>query len=419
MKLHPEDPRLSDFALGELSPQDATAVAQATASDPALQQELQEMAAIHQFLTKRLTLPAGQLLPHQRENIRRRAREVDGSPKIFKFAAARELFKAWRVPAAVAAGLAITAWLLTRPPAVNSQQIASDPPAAAPAILATSQVVPLPLVAPESEPQPEPLPESPALIQHGLIVAAEFPILDLPVIPGKNNLASISKLIRDQKQLPPQDSVRLEEILNSFPLRLNGVSAIARSAASSWHPDTRDLGMNQTVATLSAEMIACPWQPSAMLLLISIHGSPENDCTVKIAFHANLENVSRYRVLGFNDTSIPVAEKLPATLSATTSCTLALQIEVSKPGGQLGSLQWSSDNKPAPSISLSHKKDAEPSDDARFAALICTYGQWLAGQHVGIIDPEMIAALAREIAAANLPADRADFLSLIDKSLHL
>jgi hypothetical protein len=63
--------------------------------------------------------------------------------------------------------------------------------------------------------------------------------------------------------------------------------------------------------------------------------------------------------------------------------------------------------------------EAEPSNDARFAVLACTYAQWLAGEQVGFIDADIVAALAREVASGKLEADRVEFLSIIDKSLHL
>ena len=56
-------------------------------------------------------------------------------------------------------------------------------------------------------------------------------------------------------------------------------------------------------------------------------------------------------------------------------------------------------------------------EDARFAALVCSYAQWLAGDQPGFIDAELVAALARETASATLPEDRAKFLMLVDRSL--
>ena len=61
----------------------------------------------------------------------------------------------------------------------------------------------------------------------------------------------------------------------------------------------------------------------------------------------------------------------------------------------------------------------DPSDDARFATVVCTFSQWLAGEQTGSIDPVILAALARETASATLPADRADFLKLIEQALQL
>ena len=425
MKLHPEDPRLTAYVLGELGPEEAAAVERAAAADPALQAEIRETQAIQQLLAGRLALPAEKLLPRQRENIRRAARDADRAAKVVPFASLRDALQPWLIPAAAAAVLALATFILIRMPADKPNPEAKSPPAPGPAPTA---VAGLPAPAPAGSTTraaapplviPAPEPDLPALVRRGSVAAADFPTLDLPVHPGKSNLELISKSIRNDGQLPPRDAVRLEGILNGFSYRLNGVAAIARSAANGWHPDNRGSGMSSHLATLSTEMIACPWKPSATLLLISLRGNVQNDCEVKIAFHANPENVFRYRLLGFAPAEGKTAARFPTKLAANSTATLAIEIEPSNPASNLGSLEWSTDDKTAPPISLIHRSDAEPSDDARFAALVCTYGQWLAGEQAGIIDADIVAALAREIAAATLPADRADFLNLIDKSLHL
>jgi hypothetical protein len=252
----------------------------------------------------------------------------------------------------------------------------------------------------------------------GSLVAADSATLDLPVLTGKAGLDLISKSIRGENRMPPRESVRLEEILNGFPLRLNGVTAISRSGSNNWHPDNRDSGVSAHIATLSTELIACPWKPSATLLIVSLRGNAQQDCEAKVSFRANPETISRYRLLGFTTPAGQGGGKMPSKLAANSTATFVIEIETIRPGGDLGSLAWSTDDKPAPSISLIHKADAEPSDDARFAALVCTYAQWLAGEQTGTIDVDIVAALAREIASTTLPADRADFLNLIDRSLH-
>ena len=398
----PDDPTLTAYALGELSAADAAAVERAAAENPALQATIGETREIQQFLTARLTSPADKLLPQQRENIRRSARATDTSGKIISFP------RAWLIPAA-AAVLALAAFIVIRRPRGEPTPVAVTLPA--PVSIA-------PIEAPAISPPP-PAPVLPPAVQSSSMAAADFPTLQLPILTGKPDLASISKSIRSDQQLPPRSAVRLEEILNAFPLRLNGVAAISRSAANNWHPDNRDSGMSAHVATLSTEMIACPWKPSATLLFISLRGNPRSACDVRMIYHANPNGVARYRMLGFTPADGPLAASMPTRLAADASTTLALEIESSKPGGDLGSLEWSTDDQAAPSISLIHKNDADPSDAARFAALVCSYAQWLAGEQSEIITPAMVSALARETASPTLPADRAEFLELIESSLRL
>jgi len=76
------------------------------------------------------------------------------------------------------------------------------------------------------------------------------------------------------------------------------------------------------------------------------------------------------------------------------------------------------DNQPAPPVPLSRRSDDEPSDDARLAALVCAYSQWLCNERPELIDIELVAALARELSGGNLPANRAELLKRIDRSLH-
>ncbi len=400
MQLHPDDPRLTAYVLGELAPKEAAAVELAVAADPALQAKVAEMRDIHQFLTDRLARPADKLLPRQRENIRRSAHLAGSGKEVVSFAS----LQAWLIPAAAAAVLILATFLLLRMPADKPLPTTNSKPA--PPEIAQA---PVPVAAPAPAPPAWFLPDN----------AAAMPTLDLPVTSAKENLAAISKSIHEDRQLPPPQDIRLEEILNNFSLRLHGVTAIARGPANSWHPDERANGVSSHIATISTEMIPCPWKPSATLLLISIHGNDQKDGDVKITFRPDPANVFRYRLLGFHPVEGRTPGILPAKLPANSVTNLALVIEPSTPTGNLGSLEWSADDKSAPAISLARKNDAEPSDDARFAALVCTYAEWLATGHEGVIDAEIVAALAREIASSTLAADRADFLTLIDRSLHL
>ncbi|RYD22675.1 MAG: hypothetical protein EOP88_07135 [Verrucomicrobiaceae bacterium] len=424
MKLHPEDPRLTAYVLGELGPEDAAAIKTAVAADPALQAEIAELEAIHGTLTSRLTLVPEQLLPSQRDNIRRTARENTRRTGGFAFSTLREKLQPLLIPTAAATVLMGATFILVRMP---------QPPEKKP-VTAT----PKPVEAPKPSNQPAPGPadaaaqqaaasaagnasDLPPLVRRGAIKAVEIPTLDLPVQAGKASLEWVSKAVLENRQLPRHDAVRPEEMLNSFQFRFNGTTAIARTRdLPERHPDQGGNAVAPPVATLSTELIPCPWKPSSTLLLISLRGNPEKSSEVRLSYQSNPGNVSRYRLIGF----APVAGKkeaahLPATLAADATTVLAIEIEPSKPGSELGSLVWSADGKPAPAITLQHKGDTEPSNDARFAALVCTYAQWLGGEQAGAIDADIVSGLAREIASSDLPPDRSAFLNLIDRSLHL
>jgi hypothetical protein len=405
MHLHPEDPRITAYVLGELAPEDAAAVECAATTHPAIQEKIQEAREIQRFLKERLTTPTAQLLPRQRENIRRAARMGGSAGRPFAW----KSLQPWIIPAAAAAVLAVATFIMIRMPADEPKQAA----AAAPSTQPPAQPVEAPA------PKPATPPALPAIAAGFTLPAAAASLLEIPILPGKPNLTAITKSIVEDHKLPPHDTVRLDEILNSFPLRLQGTAAIARGGSTPWHPDNRDSGMSAHVATVSTETIACPWKPSATLLLISVRSGGQKDCDVKISFRPDPDNVARFRLLGFPPKNGTPVGNPPTRLPAGAYTTLAIEIESTHPGDGLGTLEWSADDKPAPSISLQHKSDAEPSDDARFATLVSTWSQWLAGEQTAGIDREVLSALARENTSAALPAERAEFIKLIEKSLQL
>jgi hypothetical protein len=404
MKLYPEDPRLSAYVLGELGAEDAAAVENAAMADPSLQQVIDETAAMQGLLAKRLSISAASLLPAQRENIQRSARVGDAAEQGGGIAAVCNVLKPWLIPAAAVVVLTVTTVILLQMPDHEASPLG--------AILQ----VPEPVAAV----QPQPVKPVPPWSPHRASVkVADFPTLQLPIQAGRGNLEMIRKSILGDEKLPAIRDVRLEEILNSFELRPAGVTAIARRPAGNWHPDSRDGGVTSHVATLSIEMIACPWKPSATLLLVSLRGNAQSDCEAKLAFRPNPVTVLRYRLLGSNSESGGPISEIASRLPAKTATTLVIEIEPFNADRDFGSLEWSTNDAKAPSISLVRNDEAEPSDDARFAVLVCTYAQWLAGEQVGMIDADIVAALAREVASGKLEADRVEFLSLIDKSLHL
>jgi len=249
-----------------------------------------------------------------------------------------------------------------------------------------------------------PLPAASALpilsLRHS-VGAGTAATLALPLHAGRASLGWVTHAIRSERQLPPPNAVRLEEILNRFTLRPAGAAAICQGVS------------------ITTESLPCPWKPSATLLLIAIHGAADAAHDVTATFHADPTTVALYRLLGFAPVSGLSPSALPSNLSAKSLTTLAVEIEPSSTATDFGSLEWTLDGQPAATIPITHHLDAEPSNDARFASLVCAFAQWLAHDQPAFIDTELLAALAREIASATLAPDRTDLLILIDQALSL
>lgn len=405
-----EDPRLTAHVLGELNVDEATAFAAELAANPALGEEIAAIEALTRTLSSQLELPPVKLHAGQRSAVLQQAREADRRRKFLRISSAGEGLQNWFIPAAAAAVLLVTTTIFIRMSSKEAAQTAARKSHELPPIVKIDTGRPK-SVNPKARP-------GRAVVERGTSNPAEFPTLSLPISAGQPGLQAISKFILNGKK-PPRDEVRIEDMLNTFSFRLNGVTAIAR-APGGRHPDSRDEGMSNHLATLSSELIACPWKPSATLLFVTLRGNALNASDIKLTFHANPDNVARYRLLGY----VPApsggnSPHLPSALAANTVVTLAIEIDPSKSEGDLGFLEWSANGEAAPSLPLVYRRAAEPSDDSRFAALVCTYGQWLTGERAGLIDPEILAGLSRELASATLPPDRADFLKLIDQSLRL
>jgi negative regulator of sigma E activity len=446
MKLHPEDPRLTAYLLGELPADEASAVERAVAADPAMGLALRELENTQRLLTNTLSPGSARLLPLQREHILRAARHADESGKITTLASRRRPLQSLLIPLAAAAMIALAIVVLVQLPAGNNHSAATPRPADADLSgKLPLEVALLPAPGPAdasgsgaSEARPtassdlaksaaarstalqengdlflrkvaERLSESPApaatdfpkLRPRGSVAAAGNPSLALPVHTGRASLGWISRSIRQDKKRPPANAVRLEEILNDFALRPAGAAAISQGV------------------TLSTEAVSCPWKPSATLLLVSFRGAGDTAREVAATFLANTANVRQYRLLGFAPVAGLAPGPLPSRLPAKSVTTLAVEIEPSTATGDLGTIQWSVNGQPAAPVALARHGGTEPSDDARFATLVCTYAQWLTGEPSGLIDADLLAALARETASEALPADRIDFLNLIDQSLNL
>jgi negative regulator of sigma E activity len=442
--IQPEDPRLSAFLLGELPSDEAAAIERAVAADPALALSLKELESVQRLLSNTFAPETACLHPRQREAILRAARHADEGGKIIPLPSQRSSRKSILIPLAAAAMITLAVFLVLRlpagpPPTAQKPSLPNEPPAILPLEVA---LLPAPGPADNgsspSDARPtaasgleksaatqsaalienselflrtvaerlaaSPVPDEkvlPPLQPRAPVYAADHPMLPLPVHVGRASLGWISHSVRNAHQRPPAAAVRLEEMLNHFALRPAGATAFAQGV------------------TLSTEIISCPWKPSSSLLLVSFRGHKDAARDLKANFCANPSAIRRYRLLGFSPVVGISAGPLPARLPAQSVTTLVVEVEPTGTSNQFGSIEWLVSGKASPSLVLSRQAESEPSDDARFAALVCTYALWLTGEAAGLIDTELVAALARECAAEGIGADRVDFLTLVEQSLNL
>jgi hypothetical protein len=375
MKPHQEDPRLTAYALGELPIEEAAEVERAIAADPALRETFAETEQIRQDLVEALGGEKERLQPRQRDAIRRAAREASRQGKIENLSSHRTARRTWLAPLAAAAVIIGGVFLLTLFPK-------PDGGGGTKPVTANTD------------------PVEGGGIKHGDVVRPDrSDILHLPLKAAGKSLAQITDAIRGERRLPTKDEVRIPEILNAFPLKANGSVAL-------W--DGCKLGV---------EILPSPWKPSGSLVIVEIQSAKDGPRELSVEYRAEQGAVIAHRLIGYQTGEATGKTDRVSKLAANSG--MLLVIEVESRDLRLGSLHWKVGGKEAPSIPLVRDPEREPSDDARFAALVSAFGLWLRGEGGGMIDDSLVLGLAREVAAGSLVADRYDFLNLIDEATKL
>lgn len=374
MKLHPEDSRLTSYILGELSPEEAKAVEYAIAGDPALRLAVAEAEKAQSRLFGLLGGDTEVLLPRQREGIRRAAKEAARKGKIVTLRSHRRSRKVWLIPIAAAAAIAAGIFILTEIPASMAGKGNH--------VAGSNGNSPIPATPPK---------EDPGAGRDGAVL--------MPLRVGKESMAKISSAVRVAGRKPSLAEVSVPGMLNAFPLKASGSVALKDGCK------------------LGADVIPCPWKPSGSLVLVEVHGARDGARDISVAFRADSGSVISHRLIGYPPVS---GEPEIATSSRMEpNAGMLLMIEVESRTPMLGELIWSVGGADAPAIQLVRNPESEPSDDARFAALVCAFGMWLRGEDADTLDEPVVLGLGREVAADGLVADRYDFLELVDQAMKL
>lgn len=373
MKLHKEDPRLTAYILGELSPEDALAVTHAIAGDPALRFVLAEAEREQMQLIGLFGGAKDELLPRQRESIRRAAKEAARNGKLEYLRSHRQARKVWLVPLAAAAVIAFGIFIISEIPQtkVGGKGVTGNSAKGVPRAAAVDVL--------------------PGNSKAGAI--------RLPLHTGKKSLAKISAAVRVARRKPSVDEVSVPEMLNSFPLKASGSAAIKGGCK------------------LVAEIIPCPWKPSGSLIFVEVRGAKDVESGLSVEYHGDSESVMAHTLIGYNQVSDGSGSTAVSKMDPNS--VMLLMIEVDARTQNLGELLWSVNGEAAPKIPLVSDPVKEPSDDSRFAALVCGFGQWLRGEDRASLDESIVLGLAREVTTDGLAADRFDFLDLVDQAIKL
>jgi hypothetical protein len=417
MKISSDDPRLSAYLLGELSAAEASVVEHAVAADPALRLSLDELRRVASLMEGTLSTAALTLRPGQREAVLRAVRHVELEGKVVEIASARRSFRPWLTVVGAAAAVVLAVTLASKisgsgksggqgvagavelallpmpgPPGRSADAVApggGSPTAAARTTQSdelqknpgdfldkvSRQLTRDPLPDPARLPALKPLPP--------LQSAGE---IELPVIIGQASYGWVRGWIRDKAALPPKDAVRLEELVNTFPLP----------------------PLEESAAGPVIETAACPWNAGSVLVAATLRGAAGADTAVNWSFEP-AEGV-RVRMIASPGSS---AGRLPDRLPGGRAATVLLEVAPAAGSDRLGVLKLDVDGEFSGRIVEGSAREASPA--MRQLGLVAGFGMWLRGEGVDT------AGLGEILKGAGSEEDpgRADSRRLVRQALDI
>ena len=337
-RIHPEDPRVTQHALGELSRREAAEVDRAALLDPDVQEAIDGTRQLAGLLDQ--VLGQGQLtLGEERRELIRSAGRAPNITALASASPRRRWGRAALVSSAAAGLMLATVFVLNQTPGGGGGGITEGPgdvlnegtvmrlllePAPGPErVKQLTQGTPgapsLPKTVASSGEKDEEwvgeyrnltrlLHEDPAryfekvervarktkieelallpsLTDNPFVVTVDKPKAMVPVVAGTASFALVERFIRGEKALPPRNAVRVEELVNSIQYSASGDSELRG-------------------VRLGAELVRCPWDPEKLLLGVLLQNGSEETIpsTAALRLDVKPDLVQSYRLVGYAGT---------------------------------------------------------------------------------------------------------------------
>jgi hypothetical protein len=144
----------------------------------------------------------------------------------------------------------------------------------------------------------------PALVENSYVPSREEPRSLVPLVSGTASLALVERFVRGEGILPPENAVRIEELINGVRYEEAGDAMVE--------------GVH-----LGAELVRCPWDENTLLLGVLLQNNAETEAPEEARLYLETipEWISSYRLIGHARVSDPssCSGRLPQTLRAGTT----------------------------------------------------------------------------------------------------
>ena len=335
-RIQPEDPRVTAYALGELPEHESAALRLAAESNPAVQNAVDETRALAELIRLGFDNESLELGESRREAIRRAGRSPGPGNLVAFHSRRRDWVRPLMVTAAAAVLVACVLWVLQQVP-VDENEITWENVEAEQREVVRMQVLlgpspqparsiaghaPLPQVAggvlrdnlPEipaeivdeeylglqelwrSDPEafftevrsaareakiPE-LSRIPLLPDNPFVLAKEEARSSVPIVSGTASYHLVERFVRNENQLPPRNSVRIEELINQVS-----------------YADEGDADLDGV--KLGVEVVRCPWDRDLILMGVLLRNESQRlvarDTDLQV--EVNPEYIRSYRLVGY------------------------------------------------------------------------------------------------------------------------